>query len=478
MARMVVDFRLRDDILWSDGQALTARDSVFAFELDADIDTPTIKYLVDRTLTYEAVDATVARWTGVPGFMDAAYQTNFYSPLPQHVLAEFAPGELLAVKMAAETPLGWGAYMIQEWRAGEQIVLEKNPAYFRSEEGLPRFDRLVFRFLGDISPEGAIQQVITGECDVVDEALLPLQALDLIREQEDEGRVGLAWAPGRLMERMEMIISPGDLAAPAFFLDTSTREAVGRCIDREAILEAELGGLGEIPDSYLPPGHPLYSPAEGWIDYDPETGRSLLQQAGWDLIEGQSGSLLRARLAFGVEAGTEFSVKLVAGDGPLARTVGERIQSDLAACGIQVEVQHLGAAEMFAAWPEGPLFGRQVNMGLWAWPNHIVPACEMFMGAERAGEDQPLGINASGLQDAQYDQACQRAMIASPGSEAYSQAVEDTQDLFRGLIPAVPLFSRPRLMAHRPGICGVSLDASSLTGFWNLEAIAEGENCN
>lgn len=214
------------------------------------------------------------------------------------------------------------------------------------------------------------------------------------------------------------------------------------------------------------------------MSYDPETGRALLREGGWDLVEGESGPLQRARVAFGVEPGTIFSVSLAAAGGSLPRAVGERIQADLAACGIQVEVEHLEAGELFKAWPEGPLFGRRANMGLWAWPNHIVPACEMFMGRERAGEGRPLGINASGLQYDEFDRACQRTMIASPGSDAYAQAVEDTQDLFRALIPAVPLYSRPRLLAYRPEICGVQLDSSSLTGFWNMEAIAAGEACD
>lgn len=477
MDQMVVDFHLRSDITWSDGQPLTAADSVFSFQVDANVDTPTLKYLIDRTDEYVALDESTTRWIGIPGFMDGAYQTDFHSPLPQHALSGFTAAELLSVPETVETPMGWGAYVIEAWQHGQQIVLEKNPGYFRAEEGLPYFDRLIFRFLGDVSPDAALQQVITGECDVLDEDLLPPPSLSMIIQQQDAGRMRLAWAPGRLLERLELIISPADPSAPSLFLDRTTREAIGRCIDREAIIRDFLGGLGEVPDSYLPPNHPLYSPSEGWLSFDPDQAKSLLREAGWDLIDGEGEISLRARVAFGVEPGTPFAVSLLAPDRPLERQVAQRIQHDLGACGVQVEVQALAPEDLFEPWPGGPAFGRRSSLVQWAWPNYLIPACEMFSGEELASEDNPLGVDASGLQDAGFDRACMGLSLAPPDSEAYVRAARDTQVRFRDQIPAIPLYIRPRLMAYRPGYCGVDLDASSFTGLWNIEAVRMGTAC-
>lgn len=477
MDQMVVDFRLRPDVSWSDGQPLTAGDSVFSFQLDADIDTPTLKYLIDRTDDYSTLDELTVRWIGIPGFMDGAYQTNFHSPLPEHVLGAFTAAQLLTAPQAAETPLGWGAYVIDEWRHGEWIVLSKNAAYFRASEGLPAFERLIFRFLGDIAPDAALQQVITGECDVLDEDLLPPPSLAMVVEQQDAGRIRLAWAQGRLLERLELILSPADAAAPGFFFDRSTREAIGRCIDRESIIQESLSGFGEAPDSYLPPNHPLYAAAEDWIPYDPERGMALLREAGWDVIQAPDGPSLRARVVFGVEAGTPFAVSLLTADAPLERAVAERIRGDLGACGIQVNVEALTPGVLFEPWPDGSAFGRQANLVQWAWPNYILPACEMFQGEQLASDEKPLGVNASGLQDREFDQACMNLSLAAPDSDAYLRAAEATQERFRDQIPAVPLYARPRLMAYRPEFCGVALDASSFTGLWNIEAFMMGSAC-
>jgi peptide/nickel transport system substrate-binding protein len=477
MDRMVVDFHLRSGITWSDGQPLTAADSVFSFQVDADIDTPTLKYLIDRTEDYAALDESTTRWIGIPGFMDGAYQTNFQSPLPQHALAGFAAAELLSAPQTVEAPMGWGAYVIEDWQHGQQIVLGKNPGYFRASEGLPYFDRLIFRFLGDSSPDAALQQVITGECDVLDEDLLPPSSLPMIAEQQDAGRIRLAWAPGRLLERLELIISPSSPAAPSFFLDRTTREAIGRCIDREAIIRDFFAGLGELPDSYLPPNHPLYSASEGWLSYDPEQAKSLLREAGWDVLDGQGGLSLRARVVFGVEAGTPFAVSLLTPDRPLERKVAERIKDDLGECGVQVEIQALAPEDLFEPWPGGPAFGRRSDLVQWAWPNYLLPPCEMFSSEELASEDKPLGVDASGLQDAGLDRACMTLSLAPPDSAAYLQAARETQVRFREQIPAIPLYIRPRLMVYRPGYCGVDLDASSFTGLWNIEAVRMGAAC-
>ena len=47
--------------------------------------------------------------------------------------------------------MGWGPYTVKEWVKGDHIELEKNPLYFRAGEGLPAFDKLIYRFLGQES---------------------------------------------------------------------------------------------------------------------------------------------------------------------------------------------------------------------------------------------------------------------------------------------------------------------------------------
>ncbi|MEJ5223908.1 MAG: ABC transporter substrate-binding protein, partial [Anaerolineales bacterium] len=160
MDQMVVTFTLLPDLTWSDGAPLTAYDSVYAFQLDAHPDTPTSKYLTDRTYTYEAVDTLAVEWWGVPGFIYQDYPSAFWQPLPKHLLEQTAPADLPQDPAASRAPVGWGPYVLREWLPGERIVLDKNPTYFRASEGLPAFDFVTYRFVDSL--DQAIADLQTG----------------------------------------------------------------------------------------------------------------------------------------------------------------------------------------------------------------------------------------------------------------------------------------------------------------------------
>ncbi len=108
MDQMVVTFNLLEDMMWSDGEPLTANDSVYSFTIAANDSTPVSKYVIDRTQTYEAADDFTIQWWGMPGFIDPDYYTNFWAPLPEHAWNEFSAIDLLQVDVSTRAPLGWG----------------------------------------------------------------------------------------------------------------------------------------------------------------------------------------------------------------------------------------------------------------------------------------------------------------------------------------------------------------------------------
>ncbi|HUF39420.1 MAG TPA: hypothetical protein VMN57_12920 [Anaerolineales bacterium] len=64
--QMVVTFKLLPSLLWSDGAPLTAADSVYHWNLDADPDTPQSKFLIERSAAYEALDEVFAQRQDAP----------------------------------------------------------------------------------------------------------------------------------------------------------------------------------------------------------------------------------------------------------------------------------------------------------------------------------------------------------------------------------------------------------------------------
>jgi peptide/nickel transport system substrate-binding protein len=80
---MSVQFRFKP-MTWADGTPVTAADSVYSFQLDADPITPGSKFKIERTESYTAVDDLTVRWVGIPGYLDPDYFTNVWQPLPRH----------------------------------------------------------------------------------------------------------------------------------------------------------------------------------------------------------------------------------------------------------------------------------------------------------------------------------------------------------------------------------------------------------
>ena len=474
--RLAVDFHLLPDIRWSDGEPVTAADSVYSFSLDADGHTPTGKYLVNRTYTYEALDALTARWTGIPGFLDSEYSSNFWSPLPEHTLGSLSPADLLTAEESNRNPLGWGPYAIEEWRPGEQILLHRNLQYFRAAEGLPRFDYLIFRFVGN-ETASAVQQLLTGECDVVDETALSEADLSSLLDLEQSGQARIASTPGALLERMDFNLDPVGAASIAPLDNLRFRRAIAGCIDRQGFVDEVLGGLGALSDTYLPPDHPYYSAPSQPLVYDPAAAAAELEAMGWVDEDADPQTPRVARGVAGIHLNTPLSFAYLTTPGTLHQSLAEHLQEGLGRCGVELEVEIRDPSEVMAPWPDGPAFGRTFDTVDWAWLTMISPPCEMFARREIASDRNPYGINASAFSDPAYDRACSALLLGMPETEAYREGARFTQETFASQLPAIPLFLAPRIAASGPGVCGLAVDPSAYSVLWNLEELGSGEMC-
>lgn len=474
--RLVVEFQLLPDLTWSDGEPLAASDSLFSYELDSDLSIPTTKYLVDRTAAYEVIDKTTVRWTGIPGYFDPEYTTLFWKPLPQHLLGDIAPEDLQNAELATRNPIGWGPYQIEEWKFGEQLLLVKNPNYFRAAEGLPNFDRLLFRFLQSDST-AAIQQLLTGECDFVDESLLGVSAAATLTQYAEEGRFKVAWAPAPEIKRLDFNVAPVGRFGEMFFAESRTRKALAHCLDRETLLADVLLGFGSIADSYLALDNPVATDGPGVPIYDPDVGRALLTEVGWiDTDEDEA----TPRIAYGVPGvafGTDFSFTLLTADGDVNNQTTAIIQADLAACGVEVLVEAINFSSLTAPYPDGPVFGRGFDVVLWSWPEWLTPLCEMFAERELPTEKTPFGVNATGYNDFVYNQACERVLLGRVDVDEYLQALLDTQELFVQALPGIPLYQAPRFVAYSNDICGIEVDSLAFSVLFGLEHFDTGAGC-
>jgi len=484
MDQMVVNFRLRPDLTWADGTPLTADDSIYAFEINANAKTSANTYLIERTQIYEAADAQTVQWWGVPGFIDPTYFTNFWAPAPKHLWNEFSADQLPSIDIASRTPIGWGPYMIVEWIAGDHISLVKNPYYFRSSDGFPKIDTLSFRFIPD--PNKALSELVAGRCDILDPSISLDGLANLLQEMQAAEQAQVFINSGMTIEWLGLGLAPAsydhgyDIQKDRqnIFADAHTRQGIAYCLDRQSVVDRVLFGMTTVPATYIPVEHPVYDSNITPIPYDPEVGVSLLELAGWQDTDNDPSTPRRAVKAATVAFNTPLLLKYYTTTTPQRRQVVEILEKSLAECGIGLKVEYFSQNDLYASGPEGFLFGRNFNLAEYAIG--VIgnePPCGWFTSAEIPSEKNLwAGTNITGYSNAEFDSACRAAQLSLPEEQTYINSYRQTQIIFSADLPAIPLFYRPQIAAARPDICHFDFDPTA-NPLWNIESINKGDAC-
>jgi peptide/nickel transport system substrate-binding protein len=254
------------------------------------------------------------------------------------------------------------------------------------------------------------------------------------------------------------------------------------CIDRQQIVQALFPDQSQVMDSYTSSANPLFNPQARQYLYDPAGGASLLQTAGWIDLDNDPLTPRIAQAVPGVVDGTPFQVDLLTQDTPERQQAAELIKESLAQCGIQVNVRNLESAELFAPGPDGLVFGRKFDLAQFGWDTSLEPPCELYTTRQIPGPypQYPMGwggANASGYSQPEFDSACATARNSLPDDPIHQEAHFQAQAIFAEDLPVLPLYSRFRIVAARPDLCGLQLDPQAHGVFWNIEGYNYGEEC-
>lgn len=338
-----VTWKLKPDVLWSDGTPFTSADvkhtweaardaangSAVAsdYELITDIETPDPETAVVR---YSAFNA---------GYLD-----QFPWIVPQH--ATGAPEEMANWDFN-RAPIGTGPFVLQEWAPGEYLTTVKNENY--REEGKPYLDGI--NFLVVPAEEARTARMIQGDGDVM------LWAGDEAEQQIEDAGAGMGRiAPGVWVVRMWFNLSnpfdgdPGAEPPHPILGDIRVREAITMAVNRERINQELLEGRVFDIDSPF---------AVGWMacevepfTYDPEAAMALLDEAGWRDEDGDG--IREAHGVAGVEDGTPLSLMMNGYTGfSTLELIELAIQEDLAAVGIDTRLENQEFAVIFGTWADG-----------------------------------------------------------------------------------------------------------------------------
>jgi peptide/nickel transport system substrate-binding protein len=486
MDQLVVTFTMLDGLMWSDGEPLTASDSIYSFGLASDNATPGSKFLIDRTQTYEPADDQTIQWWGKTGFIDPDYYTNFWLPLPEHLWSEATPAELLQADAVSRMPVGWGPYILEGWEAGKSLHFIKNLNYFRADSGLPKFDELTFLIVPDT--EQALTALLDGTCDVLDPSIRLDGQVGLLQQMQRDGQAKLLTAQTMTMEWLGIGVVPAsyddgyDQTAtgdrPDIFGDERVRQAIALCLDRQKVVDTVLFGLSQVPDSYIPSDHPLYNSNIQTYEFNPAAGIQLLEQAGWLDSDNDPSTPRQAVRVINVRPDTSLVLNYFTTSATQRHQVADILTQSLAGCGIGVNPVYYPAVDFYAQGPEGPLFGRKFDLAEYAiGVNSLEPQCAWFTTSQiPTDENHWVGTNVSGYQNPAFDAACQKALQSLSTDPEYASH-QEAQAIFASDLPSIPLYQRLKAAAARPDFCGFTLDPSSSSALADIESFDYGEGC-
>lgn len=457
--QLAVTFTLKSGLTWSDGAPLTADDSVYSFELASSPETLTDHYKTDRTASYVATNERAVVWTGLPGYSAPDAAANFWSPLPRHTWGSLTPADLLTNEASAQKPIGWGPYVIDTLTPGQSISLSRNPNYFRAAEQLPHFSTLNFIF-----GQNNLEALQSGACDVSFPSIAQAAQVDAAAAA---AQLQAFYLPADSWMHLDFSIQPQGFDdgfnvfndRSDFFSDARMRQAVAKCIDRQAIINALAFGKGSPPNTYVPADHPLYNASAASYAFDTAAANALLDQLGW--FTGADG--VRVNQLFpGALGGQRLELTLATSDSPENLAAAELIKSSLDDCGIAIIISSAPAEQVFATGPTSPIFGRNFDLALFSWPFGDQPACYLYLSEGIPGDDLTVhkygwgGWNVSGWHNAEFDAACKASLAARPGD---TSAALEAQRLFAEQLPALPIYVPYDILIARPDFCG--LDATA-----------------
>ncbi|MCC6985569.1 MAG: hypothetical protein IT309_04000, partial [Anaerolineales bacterium] len=124
------------------------------------------------------------------------------------------------------------------------------------------------------------------------------------------------------------------------------------------------------------------------------------------------------------------------------------------------------------------LFGRQFDLAQYALGvEGVEPPCAWFSsGGIPTADNGWSGPNITGFADEDFDKACFDGQTSLREEPAYLASYRQTQIILSELLPAIPLYSRLRIAAARPGLCGFNVDPSA-NSLWNIEAFEAADSC-
>jgi peptide/nickel transport system substrate-binding protein len=353
---LVWTYTLREGLLWSDDEPLTADDIAWNINTGRDQEWDNMWSTVVN-MDAEALDErTLQITTSVP---DPKLPNLGVYILPRHVWEPVATDYDAATQFdpAADVP-GSGPFIVTEFNKGQSVVMEANPNFWGWEGGEPPYDRIVYQLFEN--PDAMVAALQQNQLDAVQG--FPASSADAL--EADPNIEVVAGSQGGFDE---IAINGGAAEGqphPAL-LDVNVRRAIAHGIDKQAGIEDLWFGLAAPLETISPSADPKWLPEipeEGRLGYDPALANQILDDAGYldtdgdgvrEMPDGTNPIIIR---------------HAVNTDGDLAGSIGDLMTGWMAEIGIGVTLEAYDQDALFGVIVEGTY-----DTFYWGWVPFVDP---------------------------------------------------------------------------------------------------------
>ena len=257
---------IRDDVVFSNGDPLTAADVKFTIEREA-----TDTSLVENNF-----------WKGIESVEvidDHSFYIHTFEAKPDLLsLLAKSGGDIMPSKYIEEVgmdeyikdPIMAGQYKLKEWIPNDHFTLVKNDTYY-GEPGI--WDEITFRPIPESSTR--VSELLTGGVDIIDN--VPPNEWDRINSSENDHMV--TGDTSRIL-LLNIRCTEGTVTA-----DPKVREAIELAIDKDQICNELLQGAGTPTRTRVGSGVTGFNwdlfGSENANLYNPERAKELLAEAGY-----------------------------------------------------------------------------------------------------------------------------------------------------------------------------------------------------
>jgi peptide/nickel transport system substrate-binding protein len=257
----VWEFKLRAGVRFHNGEPLTAEDVQYSFArvLDPAKKSPQVGN-IRAVKEVRIVDPETIQIVTDQPFPLLLERLVFFPIVPKKHVEKVGDQAF-----GTTAPVGTGPWRFVEWKRDQHIRLEAFDGHWR---GKPAFKHLVIRAIPEVATQ--IAELKTGGVDLIRNV-----SADLVAELKSHPQTSVSSAPILRVHYVHLD------ARQAPFDKKAVRQAANYAIDKEAVIQKMMGGLGRQVATVVQPAAFGHDPEVAPYPYDPKKAKDLLAQAGY-----------------------------------------------------------------------------------------------------------------------------------------------------------------------------------------------------